>query len=357
LASLFFEAYPMPIIAIGGTSGSFKTTMTGFIKRIVDPSGILKEDNVSSFPEKNDDMKIYLNNRYLASFDNVSHISKEQSDIFCRAITGNSNTKRKLYRDNEESVQSFMRKIVLNGIMPNLDYEDLQSRTIFYERETPDSKNRITEDVLNEKFNELLSYVLGEIFHILSKSLSWYKSMKHDIRPERRMSDFEVRGEIIARIMGAKDNEFLNAYYNKLDEASISSQDSYPLVTVLNHFMKEQENYEGSAIELHRSLVNIANILELDIHSNRVRFPRAPNKLKKSFKEIDLMLNANGLKVSSSHWTSNDPKYTKNATIFKITKPYLQMKLVDLASPSSPSSPQEQSSREHSEHSEDNSVD
>jgi hypothetical protein len=181
--------------------------------------------------------------------------------------------------------------------------------------------------------------------------------MKHDIRPERRMSDFEVRGEIIARIMGAKDNEFLNAYYNKLDEASISSQDSYPLVTVLNHFMKEQENYEGSAIELHRSLVNIANILELDIHSNRVRFPRAPNKLKKSFKEIDLMLNANGLKVSSSHWTSNDPKYTKNATIFKITKPYLQMKLVDLASPSSPSSPQEQSSREHSEHSEDNSVD
>jgi len=139
--------------------------------------------------------------------------------------------------------------------------------------------------------------------------------------------------------MGERDNEFLNAYYNKLNEASISTQDSYPLVTVLEHFMKEQDDYEGSASDLHKSLVNIANALEIDIHSKYVRFPKAPNKLKKSFKEIDSMLKANGLKVSSFHWTSNDPKYTKNATIFKIKKRYSQLKLVDLASPCSLSSP------------------
>jgi len=116
--------------------------------------------------------------------------------------------------------------------------------------------------------------------------------------------------------------------------------------------MKEQDNYEGSAADLHKSLVNIAEALEIDIHSKFVKFPRAPNKLKKNFKEIDSMLRSNGLKVTSFHWISNDPKYTKNATVFKITKQYSQMKLADLPSPSSLSSRQEQTSSEDSEPSE-----
>jgi len=125
----------------------------------------------------------------------------------------------------------------------------------------------------------------------------------------------------------------------------------------LDHFMKEQVSYEGSAADLHKSLVNIAESLEIDIHPKFVRFPRAPNKLKQHFKQIDMMLKTNGLKVTSFHWTGNDPKYTKNATIFKITKQYSQMKLADLPSPSSPSPPQEQTVSEDSEHSEDSSDD
>ncbi len=347
LIALFLEAYPIPLIVIGGPTGCFKTTTTSFIKRIVDPTGSQKEDNVSNIPQKIDDLILHLYNRYLVSLDNVSNISKEQSDVFCRAITGNTNSKRKLYTNEDESILSFTRKIVLNGIVPYLDYPDLQTRLLIYERESADDKNRLTEEELNEKFEKLLPNVLGHIFSILKGALFWHKSLKNEIKPQTRMSDFEVYGETIARVMGANDNDFLNAYYNKLDEASISSQDSYPLVTVLEYFMKEQDTYEGSAAELYKSLVNIANNLEIDIHSNYVRFPGASNKLKKSFKEIDSMLKTNGLKVSSFPWTLNDPKYTKHATIFKITKQNSQMKLTDLASLPSPSSPQENQAQNH----------
>jgi len=352
LISLFLEEFPIPIIAIGGPSGSFKTTMTAFIKRIVDPSGILKEDNVSGFQENSDDMKIYLNNRYLASFDNISYISKEQSDIFCRAITGNSNTKRKLYRDSEETVLIFMRKIVLNGIVPNLDYEDLQSRLIFYDRETPDPKNRITEAQLNEKFNELLPYILGEIFHILSKALSWYKSLKYDIKPNERMSDFEVWGEIISRVMGVPHDDFLNAYREKISDTIVSTEASYPLVTVLENFMKSHDEYETSASDLYEKVVGLAKVLEIDLSARYIKFPRAPNKLIKSIKECDYLLRNNGLIVNCYLWKKSDPKYNKKTMVIHIRKKFIQEKLEKARSPYPPYPQQENQAQNQDKNSE-----
>jgi len=87
LICLFLEAYPMPMIVIGGPAGSFKTTTTAFVKRIVDPDGSQKEDNVSSFPTNIDDLDLQLYNRYLTCFDNVSKISKDQSNRISRAIS------------------------------------------------------------------------------------------------------------------------------------------------------------------------------------------------------------------------------------------------------------------------------
>jgi len=312
LICLFLEAINVPMMVIGGTTGSFKTTTSAMIKRIVDPSGKEKEDNVSTIPTNTDDLILHLNNRYLVSFDNVSYISKEQSNILCRAITGNSNSKRKLYTDDDESIFSFKRKIILNGIVPNLDYPDLQSRLLFYERDSVDDDSRLTEQKLEEKFALLLPNVLGQIFLILYKTLSWYKSIKYDIKPKTRMSDFEVYGEVISQVIGNDKNQFVSSYHNKLEDASVTSQESFPLITVIDHLMKEKNEYEGTAKDLHALLVNFARVLDIDIHSKYVIFPKAPNKLWKSFQEIDGMLKRIGLRVRKFPWTSSDPKYMKN---------------------------------------------
>ena len=205
IITLFLEARPIPMIVIGGPAGSFKTTTTAYVKRIVDPAGKEKEDNVSSIPSNTDDLILAIGNRYLISLDNVSGVSKEESDIFCRAVTGSTNSKRLLYTNEDESIRSFKTKIVLNGIVPYLDYPDLQSRLLIYERDSVEGKDRLTEERLDQKFNELLPNVLGQIFPILAKALSWYKSIKLDIKPKTRMADFEVWGEIIARMSGCKD--------------------------------------------------------------------------------------------------------------------------------------------------------
>jgi len=340
LICLFLEAYPMPMIVIGGPAGTFKTTTTAFVKRIVDPAGSQKEDNVSSIPGNVDDLILHLYNRYFVSFDNVSNISKEQSNVICRAITGNTNTKRKLYTDSDESILSFMSKISINGIVPNLDYEDLQSRLLNYERESVAKNSRLTEEQLNKKFNELLPCVLSEIFITLQKALSWYKSCKTSIRPEFRMGDFEVWGEIISRLLGYTDDEFLKSYYQKLEDAVISMEESYPIVTVIDDFMKEQDTYEGTAAELYSSLVGRADAMQIDVRSKWVRFPKAPNGLGKAFKEIHSMLKSNGIDIHKFIWTGSNKIHSKHSVIFKVTKRNSQMKLEESSSLSSPASSQ-----------------
>ena len=192
-----FSSIPIPIMVFDGTAGSIKTTATATIKRIIDPSGISKDDNVFDISKKPDDLIVQLEGEYMSSFDNVSYVDGDTSDILSRSITGATNVKRKLFKNKERVMLKFMSKIVLNGIIPTLEYPDLQTRIINYERLLIDDSNRILEKDFEKKLQTLIPQVLGNIFFILSKALQDYPKLSKKIRPKTRMADFEVWGEII----------------------------------------------------------------------------------------------------------------------------------------------------------------
>lgn len=338
--ALFLSAYPVPMVVFDGTAGSLKTTATATVKRIVDPNGVEKEDNVSAMAEKHDDLILQLQNRYLPSFDNVGSISPKTSDILCRAITGSNNHRRKLYTDDDESIHSFKRKIVLNGIVPYLDYPDLQTRLVIYARELVDETNRMTEQEFKTKFEELLPFVLGQIFITFCKALREYPNLKDGIRPKTRMSDFEIWGEVISRVLGHPKNEFLNRYREKLSEGNISSQDSYPIVNAIQSFMDERESWENTASSLYQHLVTVAQDQGVDLQSKYVRFPKSSNKLTRELTIVDSLLRNLGFVIQIYHYSKNDGRFTKNSTIIKITRRSSQYGLFSgVSSPYSPSSP------------------
>jgi len=341
LVALFLEAYPIPMMVFDGMAGSLKTTATATIKRIVDPNGREKEDNVSAMAEKQDDLILQLQNRYLPSFDNIGSISPRVSDIICRAITGSNNPRRKLYTDDEESIHSFKRKIVLNGIIPYLDYPDLQSRLVNYAREVIDETNRITEHEFNKRLDDLLPDVLGQIFITLCKAMREYPRIKGLIRPASRMSDFEMWGEVISRVLGCQKNEFLQRYNEKLSEVNISSQDSYPIVNAIQFFMENKDTWEGTASSLYQHLIRIADDQGVDRQSKYVRFPKSPNYLTKELIVIQPLLRNQDIITESYHYTKNDGRFTKNASVVKIMKKTRQdtLRFPGTSSPSSPSSP------------------
>jgi hypothetical protein len=340
VVTLFLAAYPIPMMIFDGTAGSLKTTATATVKRIVDPNGTEKEDNVSAMAEKHDDLILQLQNRYLPSFDNVSSISQKTSDILCRATTGSSNPRRKLYTDEDEAIHSFKRKIVLNGIVPYLDYPDLQTRLVSYARELVDETNRMTEQEFKIRLEELLPFVIGQIFITFCKALREYPNLKDKIRPKTRMSDFEIWGEVISRVLGNTKNEFINRYHEKLSEGNISSHDSYPIVNAIQSFMNERESWENTASNLYQHLVTVAHDQGVDLQSKYVRFPKSSNKLTRELTIVDSLLRNLGFIVQTYHYSKNDGKFTKNSTIVQITRKSSQSNLFPgVSSPCSPSSP------------------
>jgi len=331
LICLFLQAYSMPMIVFDGSAGSIKTTVTATIKTIVDPTGKRREDNVSSMAEKPNDLIIQLYNRYLSSFDNVSYIDPKLSDILCRAITGSNNQRRKLYTDDDEVIHSFRSKIVLNGIIPTLDYPDLQTRLISYERDTIDESNLLTEKEFQEKLDELLPSVLGQIFITLAKALEKYTTLKDKIKPKTRLSDFEVWGEIISRCMGNAPNKFLEQYYLKREQGNVSAQESYPIIDAIQILMKDKKVHEDSALNFFNDVSQIAeNDLKINLKDRFVKFPKHYNQVTKHLKVVKPLLKTAGFEITTFHWTREDPIFTKNASIVRIIKIEPQKKIFEV---------------------------
>jgi hypothetical protein len=331
LICLFLQAYPMPMIVFDGSAGSIKTTVTATVKTIIDPSGKRREDNVSSMAEKPNDLIIQLFNRYLSSFDNVSYIDPKISDILCRAITGSNNQRRKLYTDDDEAIHSFRSKIVLNGIIPTLDYPDLQTRLISYERETIDESNLLTEKEFQKQLDELLPGVFGQILITLAKALKKYPTIKDKIKPKTRLSDFEVWGEIISRCIGNAPNKFLEQYYLKREQGNVSAQESFPIIDTIQILMKDKKVHQDSALHFFNDVSRIAEIdLKINLKDRFVKFPKHYNQVTKHLKVVKPLLKTAGFDVVTFHWTKEDPTFTKNASIVKIVKIDPQKKLSEV---------------------------
>jgi len=321
MVCLFFEAYSMPMIVFDGSAGSIKTTATATVKRIIDPSGKSNQDNVSSMQEKQNDLIVQLSNRYLSSFDNVSYIDSKISDVICRAITGSNNERRKLYTDSDEAIFSFRSKIVLNGIIPTLDYPDLQTRLISYDRETIDESNLISEKEFQERLDEILPGVLGFIFQTLAKALEKYPELKDSIKPKTRMADFEILGEIVSRCLGNPPNKFLKEYYAKVNQRNISNQENYPIIQAIQILMKNKKFHEDSALNIYTELSKIAEEeLKINLKDIFIKFPKHYNQITRHLKVVKPLLKTSGFEVNNYHWTRQDPKFDKNTSVISISK-------------------------------------
>jgi hypothetical protein len=320
LVALTLEDVPVPIMLFDGEAGSMKTTLTAAVKRIIDPNGISSEDNCSSMPTKSDDLIIHLYHRHVSAFDNVTRVSQETSDILCRAVTGACNSKRELYTNSEETILNMKGKVVLNGIVPSLEYPDLQDRIISYERTPLEENERLTDQDFQDRFAKLLPYVIGQIFTVLQKAIANYPTVKQAIKPKTRLADFEVWGESISRALEYEPHTFIEKYCAKRASRFVSNKDTYPIILAIESLMKDRLEYEDTATRCLKILAQKADEHGIERQSKYVKFPRAPNQLVRELTIVSPILKSLGIKVETSNYTKNDGKYTKNSKIVRIAK-------------------------------------
>ncbi len=174
---------PYPILEVTGEQGSAKSTTCEFILRILDETEVGRR----SAPTNEREMAISLKHSRVALFDNMSHLSKEMSDVLCRVSTGGAFSTRRLYTDDEELVFNVQRPIILNGIAGIARHADLLERTFAVElQRIPSGKRRLEVD-LRADFDAARAAVLGALLDAVVCALKNFGSTRSNDWP--RLAD------------------------------------------------------------------------------------------------------------------------------------------------------------------------
>ncbi len=293
--SCFIPDFPHVILVVSGEKGSAKSSLLKLVRRIIDPAKPL----LLGLSENPDDLPQQLDHNYFAPYDNVSRFSRKISDRLCRASTGDGDTKRKLYSDDDDFVREYQRCVALNGINVCAREPDLLERCLLIELERIPKDKRKTEKQLWEEFDEALPRILNGIFSVLSDAIGKYSTIKASGR--NRMADFEQWGCAIAEALGSSSTEFIEAYERNLGMQNREAINENDIATVIVGLMDREEGYwEGTTTELLEVLTKIASEEEKIDVKNRA-WPKRANTLGKRIREVQSNLLEVGIQVTSQH--------------------------------------------------------
>jgi putative DNA primase/helicase len=242
---------PFPILALGGETGTGKTTFTETIRSFVDPSPA-EHTGLEGLAAR--DFAVEATNTYVMAFDNVSHISAEISDMLCRASTGSAYAARTLHTDTQRTVMHLRNPIVFNGIPEFVERADLVNRMIGIRLRLMSDTERETEGELAKQLAEAAPAIMGALLDGISAGLRNFESTKLDRYP--RLADFARWATACESGIGWEPGTFMRVYSENRSYASEVAFESNPFaVAVFELAMENRERgWHGSATELYESL-------------------------------------------------------------------------------------------------------
>ena len=292
IISCFIPGFAHPVINIYGSQGSAKSSLSGFLKKLIDPSAT----ELLTLPNSSDGLVQMLSHHWFICFENVSQIYDWVSDSLCRAVTGAGFSKRELYTDDDDVIYSLKKCIAINGINLVASRPDLLERSILLELEMINKKNRKLEKVILADFQNEKAGLLGAIFTAVSRAMKICPSIKLTELP--RMADFTVWGCAIAEAIGYSKEKFLEAYDHNINQQNSEVIIESPVASSLLEFMKDKSDWQMTATELFEELKITAANLKINIDKDK-RFPKTPGALSKKINQLKPNLAAVGLDIQN----------------------------------------------------------
>jgi hypothetical protein len=287
--------HPHPILVLHGPQGSAKTTAFKILKRLIDPSSM----GTLSLSDNQRELVQLASHHYLLAFDNLTHLSTDQSDLLCRICTGDGFSKRELYSDDDDVIYSYRRVIGLNGINITPNKADLLDRSLIIGFERVEKFE--TEEAFWERFETAMPRIFGAMLDTLVKALGKIDSMPE---PQNlRMADFGKYGCAIAEAIGATADEFLAAYKENLDSQNDEAISASVVGEAMVGLMKERETWEGTATELLYQLNTTGYELQIDMKVKS--WPKDARWVWRRIQEVKTNLEYRGIFVK---WHATDSK-------------------------------------------------
>jgi len=277
-----------PIFNASGAMGSGKTTIQRLLKRLIDPTA---PETVRFDPR---DFLQKASHAYLVMADNQNTMPEWAADTTCRLVTGEADSKRRLYTDDEDVIIELRRAVLLNGINLPTDRGDVLDRSLVVELERIPDGERVTEEELWERFEVEHPKLLGALFDVLSKAIACKPSLKLSRRP--RLADWGEYAASVYEVMGWGAETFLKDWDEVVRVQNQATLDGSPVAQAVIKFMEDKEEYTGTSSELHRKLEGVAQDLGVSIVRDKA-WPKSARWLWRRIKEVLPLLVAAGIEV------------------------------------------------------------
>jgi hypothetical protein len=243
LINCFRPDYPFPILLISGEQGSAKSTASKVLRELVDPSIA----PFRSSPRDERDLIIAATNAWICAFDNLSFVPNSLSDGFCRISTGGSLATRTLYSDDEETIFTAKRPIILNGICDVASRSDLLDRALLIKLEAIPKDRRKTERGFWADFEKDKNSIFSGLIQAVSFALKNIENTSLAELP--RMADFALWATAAEQALGLEENAFMAAYtQNREDAHAIVLEDS-PVFEAIQKICEKQGIFNGTIKE------------------------------------------------------------------------------------------------------------
>lgn len=244
LVAAFFSDIPRPILWATGEQGSGKTTRAKMILNLVDPA-----DELGGNIGKNErDDSTAAAGRFVATYDNLRHISEATSDWICRLVTGVTIDRRALYTDDGVHTSVLQRTGIATSI--NLPYglgPDAVERLITLTFPRVPESARKTERALEEEYESLRPGLFGALLADVAGVLAHIDRVSVEELP--RMADYAVTLHALDLATGGR---FAEAYERQAKRALAARAEDDPFLAAIVKIAKRgpQGVWEGTAKEL-----------------------------------------------------------------------------------------------------------
>src|SRR5215204_5912785 len=289
LVTLPLEHVGRPIFNASGAMGSGKTTIQRLIKRLLDPTA---PETVRFDPR---DFLQKAMHAYIVMLDNQNTIPEWAADTLCRLITGEADSKRRLYTDDEDVIIELRRAAILNGINVPTERGDVLDRSLVVELERIPDGERKTEEQIWERFEAGHRKLLGTLFDLLSKAIALKASIKLSRRP--RLADWGEYAAAVYEVLGWGAETFLRDWDEVVRVQNQATLDGSPVAQAIIKFMEDKEEYSAPSSEMHSKLKVTAAQLGVDVDRDKA-WPKSARWLWRRIKEVLSLLVAAGIEAS-----------------------------------------------------------
>jgi hypothetical protein len=224
---------PFAVLELTGQQGTAKSSTQAKIRRCIDPNAV----DLRAAPKSIEDLFVSAGSNWVASLNNLSHLSAPLQDALCSLATGGGFAGRTLYTNADETLIEAKRPVTLNGIVPLVTAQDLTDRVIHID--LPELETYRTETAIDADFERDAPQIVGGLLDLFVATLAALPAVNLPKPP--RMADYAALGEAMLIAQGKPDGDFLRLYQGNRRESVKRSLDSSPVATAVRQLVADRE--------------------------------------------------------------------------------------------------------------------